>query len=120
MQFRGGSVFSLVLVASLSIAVAAAMVSPSSGHGQVNGTIPTHSPDFGNEGILILAPVDGINREMVEHGDPAMLSWTFSDKEEAVRVVLESNNRGDEPLCLSDLGPQKPEFHVARYWVFSC
>lgn len=86
----------------------------------LNHTAATDSPDFGNEGTLVLVHELGINPEMVEHGDPAMLSWTYTDREEAVQQVLANNSRGDEPLCLSDLGSQAPQFHMQRWWVFSC
>lgn len=70
------------------------------------------------EGTLLASPgmVDvGISR-LVE---PGLMSVVFSDRATANDFYAEARANG-ESVCLSDLGPQSPEFHGQRYWLRSC
>lgn len=70
------------------------------------------------EGKLIASPgmVDvGISR-LVE---PGLMSVVFTDRATANDFYAEARANG-ESVCLSDLGPQSPEFHEQRYWLRSC
>ena len=47
------------------------------------------------------------------------MSIAFSNEVAAWDFYHEAVANGEQ-VCLSDLGPQQPQFHGQRYWLRSC
>lgn len=71
------------------------------------------------EGTLLMQPLDGYNRQVTRLVEPGLASMVFADKDFAMELVQEARGNG-ERMCLADLGPQPPQYHGQRFWVFSC
>lgn len=75
--------------------------------------------DYGNEGVLMLAPAGGPRAEMLKAVEPGVMSIVFADRAVAQEFYDEAVSNG-ERVCLADLGQQRPEHKGQRWWLFTC
>jgi hypothetical protein len=71
------------------------------------------------EGKLLGAPKAGVDLRVAKMVEPGIMSIVFTNKVAALEFYNEAVGNG-EAVCLSDLGPQQPQFHGQRYWLRSC
>ncbi len=70
------------------------------------------------EGTLVAGPTK-IDPELAKAVEPGVMSIVFADQRAAKDFFDEATSMG-ESVCLSDLGPQLPEFRGRRFWLRSC
>lgn len=88
--------------------------------GTAKATVELFSREnYGNEGTLVLAPSDGPRPQLLKLVEPGVMSIVFADEATARDFYAESASLG-ERVCLADLGPQTPQHHGQRWWLFTC